>query len=131
MMASDDRIRASSDRLLAFLNLVAANNGSPQQQPWPYKDPSSCSVYGSGNLLNFVCKIAGTTTVPHGALEPGCRIAHCVCRNLDRRLAQFDKESRPPDRGGSVFLTSLLRNLLTGWGALSSVDIMEVWLSAP
>ncbi len=41
-----------------------ANNAQPQApqgQHWPYKDPSSCSVYGSGNAMNFVCKSAGTT----------------------------------------------------------------------
>ena len=44
-----------------------ADNGKQQpptpqkQQPWPYKDPSSCTVYGQGNLLNVVCKNAGTT----------------------------------------------------------------------
>ena len=49
----------------------AANNSTaPQKQPWPYKDPSSCSVYGSGNLLNFVCKNAGTT--PYANSARGC-----------------------------------------------------------
>ena len=49
----------------------AANNPtSSTSQPWPSKDPSSCSVYGSGNLLNFVCKNAGTT--PYANSARGC-----------------------------------------------------------
>jgi RHS repeat-associated protein len=42
---------------------------TPQNQlsPWPYKDPSSCSTYGQGGLLNFVCQNAGTTRYAESA----------------------------------------------------------------
>jgi RHS repeat-associated protein len=44
-------------------------NGAQQSQGkhWPYKDPSSCSVYGSGGPLNFVCRSAGTTRYANSA----------------------------------------------------------------
>ena len=57
--------------LLAANN--AANNNTPngaqqsQGKHWPYKDPSSCSVYGSGGPLNFVCRNAGTTRYANSA----------------------------------------------------------------
>ena len=48
--------------------LIAANNEPQTQgQKWPYKGPSSCSVYGSGGPLNFVCKNAGTTRYANSA----------------------------------------------------------------
>jgi RHS repeat-associated protein len=41
---------------------------SPQKkQPWPSKTPDSCSAYGQGNLLNFVCKNAGSGRWPNSA----------------------------------------------------------------
>jgi hypothetical protein len=69
--SSDDDDSDSSSTQSSTLD--DANNSTtttPQQQPWPYKDPSSCSVYGSGNLLNFVCKNAGTT--PYANSARGC-----------------------------------------------------------
>lgn len=34
---------------------------------WSPKDPSTCSTYGGGNVLNFVCKNAGTTRYANSA----------------------------------------------------------------
>jgi RHS repeat-associated protein len=60
-----------------WISAAGANNpttSTPQKQPWPYKDPSSCSAYGSGNLLNFVCKNAGTT--PYANSARGCLLSY-------------------------------------------------------
>jgi len=56
-------------RLKAVNNTWVAANNEPQTQgqKWPYKGPSSCSVYGSGGPLNFVCKNAGTTRYANSA----------------------------------------------------------------
>ena len=53
--------------------IMDAEQSSPTQvcdsfgHCWAPKDPSSCSVYGSGNALNFVCKNAGTTRYANSA----------------------------------------------------------------